>query len=480
MRKTLRSYRSACLILAGLALLSSAVFASEWNVFRGPNSSGISRSGDYPVQFGPETNVAWKAEAPEGHSSPVFGDELIFLTGFDDENLYIIALRRDTGEIAWNKAVRRPRKGEYHDDNTPASPSPATDGRNVYVFFNELGLVSYDAWGAERWRVELGPFNNPFGLGASPVLAGDKVIMVCDAESGSFMVAVDKDTGELAWRNEREFVRRGFSTPVLYEPEEGGLQVLVPGSYQLIAYDVETGEKVWWVRGLTWQLKPTPVMDEDTIYVQCWAGGADYGNQEEVPGFEETLAAHDANGDGLISKEETPDPSMAGAWDNYDLDRDGFLGKRDWEQHRLRKSSVNSIQAIRLGGQGDMTETAIKWRYYKSLPNVPSPLLYQGVLYMMKEGGILTALDPETGKVLKQGRLRHALDRYFAAPVAAAGKLYVVSETGTLTVLKAGADWEVLEVNEFNEPVYATPALVDGRIYLRTKSALYCFGSKTS
>ena len=216
-------------------------------------------------------------------------------------------------------------------------------------------------------------------------------------------------------------------------------------------------------------------MDEDTIYIQNWAGNADFGKQEDVVSLEEALKTLDKNGDGAISPEEAPDPKMAKGWDAHDLDRDGVLREREWEFYRRRRSAVNAVQAIRLGGKGDMTEGAFRWRHYKTLPNVPSPLLYQNVLYMMKEGGILTAFNPKTGEILKQGRLRDALGRYFSAPVAADGKIFVTSEEGKLTVLKPGADWEVLQTNDMGDPCYATPAIIDGKIYVRTTTALYCF-----
>ena len=125
-----------------------------------------------------------------------------------------------------------------------------------------------------------------------------------------------------------------------------------------------------------------------------------------------------------------------------------------------------------------MTEKNILWRYYKSLPNAPSPLLYKGIVYLMKEGGILTALDAKTGTMLKQGRLPGAVDFYYSSPVAADGKLYAASEICHVSVIKAGAEWEVLARNDFEDQCFATPAPVDERLYLRTSSALYCFGLK--
>jgi len=464
------------LAVAVSPLVPGARAATDWSMFRGPNASGISNETGLPVEFGPGKNMVWKTELPPGHSSPVFGKDSIFLTGFEKGSLFTFALDRESGKIRWRREIKQTRAGELQEANSPTSPSPVTDGENVYVMFQDAGLFSYGPDGNERWRIPLGPFNNPMGMGTSPILANGKIIQVCDSESGSFMIAVDKDTGKIVWRNERPFVARGFSTPLLYDPKDGsGLQVLVAGSFQLTAYSVETGEKIWWVRGLTWQVKPTPVMDEDTIYIQNWAGNADLGKQEDVVSLEEALKTLDKNGDGAISPEEAPDPSMAKSWDAHDLDRDGVLREREWEFYRRRKSAVNAVQAIRLGGKGDMTEGAFRWRHYKTLPNVPSPLLYQNVLYMMKEGGILTAFNPKTGEILKQGRLRDALGRYFSAPVAADNKIFVTSEEGKLTVLKPGADWEVLRTNDMGDPCYATPAIIDGKIYVRTTTALYCF-----
>jgi len=363
-----------------------------------------------------------------------------------------------------------------HKANSPASPSPVTDGKQVYAFFTDFGLVAFDLEGREQWRLPLGPFNNPFGLSASPILAEDKVLMICDQESGSFFVAVDKNTGKVKWRVERPEYSRGFATPVLYQPKNGALQVIISGSLQLTAYSVETGKEVWWVRGLTWQMKSTPVIGDDIIYVHGWAGGADEGQQENVPPFAEVLQKRDTNKDGKLSQEEVGDEKITKDWKSFDLDRDNFLSERDWRFYRSRKAAQNAVLAYRLGGEGDLTEKNFLWRYQKTLPNVPSPVLHEKVLYLMKEGGILTALDGSTGVVLKQARLSGALGDYFASPVAADGKLYTVSHEGKVSVLKPGRDWEVLAVNELGEECNATPAIADGHIYLRTHQTLYCFG----
>jgi outer membrane protein assembly factor BamB len=250
--------------------------------------------------------------------------------------------------------------------------------------------------------------------------------------------------------------------------------VLVTGSYQLTAYQVETGEPVWWARGLTWQLKPTPVMDQENIYILGWAGESDPGQQEEVPDFADVLKQMDKNNDRSLSKDEVTDPKWQKAFAGIDLDNNGVLGERDWKMYKSKRAVVNAVRAVKLGGKGDMTGNTL-WTYSKSLPNVPSPLLYEGVIYLMKEGGILTTLDAKTGAVIKQARLTGAPGLYFASPIAGEGKVYMVSEEGKVTVLRAGGEWEILQVNDLGENVNATPAVVDSKLYIRTHQALYCF-----
>ncbi|MDA1313843.1 MAG: PQQ-binding-like beta-propeller repeat protein [Acidobacteria bacterium] len=475
-------FRFLQLISAFLLIFAGTLLAEDWARFRGPNGSGVSDATGLPTTFGPDENVIWKTELPNGNSSPVFGKTAIFVTGSEGESLFTMALDRTSGRALWRREIARERQGQLREPNRPAAPSAVTDGENAFVFFQDLGLVSYGPDGNERWRVPLGPFNNPFGLGASPILAEGKVIMVCDSETESFVIAVDQKTGKLAWRQDRPMAKRGYSTPVLWDPPDGsGLQFLIPTSFELQARSVETGEKIWWVRSLTWQLKPTPVIEDDTIYVLGWAGQADLGNQEDLPPFDEIVSQHDNDGDGRISSQEAEAVLGKAAltnWYAYDLDRTDYVENGDWEVWRAKRKSVNSMQAIKLGGRGDMTKSAIKWQYYKALPNVPSPLLYGDVIYMVKDGGIVTSLDKRTGEVLKQGRLPEALDRYFASPVAADGKVFLASEPGVVSVLRHGKEWEVLAANKMDGECYATPVIMDGKIYVRTSKALYCFGNR--
>ena len=465
--------RTRLLLVAVLVLFPLA--AGEWPQFRGVNSSGVSDEKNLPVVFGPGQNMVWKTALPAGHSSPIFSKTQIFASAYDKDGIYLIALDRKTGKEHWRRTIPKPRNAEHHKSSTPASSSPVTDGENVYALYNDFGLISFDRAGKERWRLDLGPINNPFGLGTSPVLAGNTLLVNIDAESGSFFLGLHKDTGKQKWRRERPDFTRGFSTPVLYKPANAPMQVLVAGSYSLMSYSVDTGEPIWWVNSLTWQLKPTPVIHGDTVYVLGWAGGSDEGAQENVPDFPEILKTRDINKDGKLSAEEIADPRLTKDWAAMDLDRTGFVEARDWYMYQQRRRVVNAVNAIRLGGRGDMTAKSVQWRYTKSLPNVPSPLFYDGLLYLTKEGGIMTALDAETGAVKKQARLTGALGDYFASPVAADGHIFAASHEGKVVVIRPGPDWEIVAVNPMNEPVNATPAFVDGRIFIRTHENLYCF-----
>ncbi len=470
------------LSLGLLFCLSLQVNAQTWSQFRGPNGAGVANESNLPTELSPTKNVVWKTALPAGHSSPVLTKDKIFVTAHEAEKLLVIALNRADGKIVWQRETLRPRKQELHKSNSPASPSVVTDGNAVYAFFTDFGLLAYSVEGKELWRLPLGPFNNPFGMGSSPILADDKLLLNCDSESGSFFIAVNKKTGKVIYRIERPEFTRGFSTPILFKPTNAPLQVLVAGSLRLSAYDVATGKEVWHLRGLTWQIKPTPVLGKGMLYVLGWAGGADPGQQETIPPFAEMLAKYDADKNGTLSKTEVPDPKMAKGWNDFDLDRDGTLGERDWRAYQSKRAVVNGVLAFALEPSmtlaGDMTDKLLRWRFEKMLPNTPSPLLYQDVLYLLKEGGILTSLEAATGKEIKRGRLTGALGDYYASPVASDGKLFALSEEGKLTVIKtsgAGGEWEILSVNDFGEAAHATPAFADGKVYVRTHKTLYCF-----
>ena len=464
------------LILAATAA-AAVVNETDWSRFRGPNGAGVAEERPLPSEFGPEQNVIWKTALPPGHSSPVVSGDRLFVTAFEGEGLLTIALDRASGRIVWRREV--PRRHMLHVDkrNHPASPTPAADGGNVYVFFQDFGLVSYDRQGRERWRVALGPFNNAYGMGASPIVADGMVVLVCDQSTGSFMIALDKDTGRQRWRIERPEAKTGHSTPIVYRPANAPAQLLVPGSFYLTAYSLATGEKVWWVKGLAFEMKATPVIQDGLVFIHGTSSSQfKDGYEGKIPSFADLSAEHDKDRDGRFAPEEIPDP-LAKRWIRLiDLDADGYLGQDEWAYYQAARSSQGGMWAFRLGGRGDMTEASTVWHYDRAVPQLPSPLVYRGVLYMVNDGGIMTALDPKTGQSLTQTRMRGAVDAYYASPVAADGKILVVSESGKVAVLKADGTLSVLAVNDLDDLCYATPAIADGRVYIRTRGMLYSFG----
>ena len=218
----------------------------------------------------------------------------------------------------------------------------------------------------------------------------------------------------------------------------------------------------------------------------CWEycllqrldAGNDSGQQVELPDFAEVIASADANHDGKLSQAELPQPwQPTGTWRAVDLDRDGFLNEREWTFFRTRRSSRNGLLAVKLGGSGDVTDTHVLWRFEKSLPDVPAPLVYNDVVFLVRSGGIATTLNAQTGKVLKQASLTGALEDYYASPVGVDGKVYIASEHGKVVVLRAAGDWEILAINDFDADIFATPAISEGKMYIRTRNALYAIGS---
>jgi hypothetical protein len=229
-------------------------------------------------------------------------------------------------------------------------------------------------------------------------------------------------------------------------------------------------------------MKSIASQDGEYLYINGWGFPQNQpGRQVPTIPFEEALARYDKDKDRHITKAEATgtelmDKMVNGAFEAFDMNRDEKLDAKDWEVFRAMMASENGLLAIKMGGEGDQTATAIRWRYQKPVPQVPSTLLYKGVLYMINDSGILISFNPATGEVIKQGRLHGAIDKYFSSPVAADDKVFLIGQGGQVSVLKAAGDWEVLAVNELDDECFATPAIADGRIYIRTRSALYAFG----
>ncbi len=460
-------------------LLATLSTGADWDRFRGPNGSGIADATNLPEAFGLNQNLIWKTALPPGHSSPILSRDRIFLTSVDSEKLYLIAIDQQTGKIVWRRESPRVRTERLHKLNNPASATPASDGTQVYVFFGDYGLVCFRWDGREMWRTPLGPFSNVYGMGVSPIVVEDNVVLVVDQSRGSYIASFKKHDGSLRWKKLRPDAISGSSVPALYSEPGGRLQIIAPSSRRMESYDARTGEVLWHVTGLPGEMKSQPILDGSRIFVSGYSSpDNEAGNIRPVPSFEEGLAAEDADQDGFVSREEAKDKRAKNAWQFIDLNNDGKLDREEWDKYRALMTSENALLAYRLGGSGDLTTSNFLWKYQRAIPQLPSMVVYQGILYMISDAGILTTLDPVTGRVFKQGRLRGVPGSYLASIVAADGKIFVASQSGVVAVLKAGGDQELLSTNNLDEDIFATPAIDAKRIFIRTVSALYCFGTR--
>ena len=475
--------RSLSLLLAGLALSTIAQLTlhaqqgnrtNEWLQFRGPNGAGVAEGFSLPAEFSSTKNVAWKTPVPFARSSPVITADRIFLTATEGDKLITLALDRKNGKLLWRRDAIRARHMPIYKANDGASPTPVSDGKNVYAFFAELGLISYGPDGKERWRVPLGPFNSFYGMGGSPILVGNTLVMVCDQRTDSFIIAVDTRNGKELWKKSRPNFE-AYSTPAIYRPKDGPAQAIVLGSQSVDAYSLDKGERLWWVTKIGSYPKGVPVMGTEMVYVI--GEGAD---EPFLPPFDEMLKQFDADKDQRIHRDEVK--SQKEALEHFgwlDANSDGYIERTEHDFVRNSTTSGHGLTAVRLPGQGDLTSSNIVWQLKKAYPGIPAPLVYRGVMYLMKEGGIVSSVDPASGQVLKQGRTPNALEEYYASPVAGDGKIFVVSASGKVTVLKADAQWEILATSDLDEEVWATPAIAGGNLYIRTRNALYAFAAST-
>ena len=234
----------------------------DWSRFRGPNGSGIAGDTGYPTEFGPDRNLVWRSAVRPGKSSPVLGRRHIFLTAFDQGTLYTQCFDRETGRLVWERAEQPVRHEDAHILNEPSAATPVTDGDNVYVFFRDLGVISYDATGAVRWKRPMGPFTNRMGAVASPIIAGSSLVLVLDQIERSSIVALSLATGEVQWdtpRNETD----AWATPFVYDPTGTAPQVVTAGAGQYGAHALATGERLWSHKGLAPAIVASPVMAGD-------------------------------------------------------------------------------------------------------------------------------------------------------------------------------------------------------------------------
>jgi outer membrane protein assembly factor BamB len=446
--------------------------ASIWPQFRGPNCSGVSDSDKPPVEFGSTTNLLWKIELPPGLSSPCVWQERIFLTGFESNKLETICIRRRDGNILWRQTAPAEKIEATNPTSSPASATPATDGKRVYVYFGSFGVLAYDFKGGESW---LQPLPVPAllnGSGTSPALMEGRLIINRDQEEGkSSVLALDARTGRALWETPRPEFFSSYGTPVLWKRGKIS-EVVLTGSYRVVGYDLKSGSERWSARGLeALSVCPTPVIGDDQLYAMSYSFGG-----SKMPTFAEITSEMDKDGDHKVSRDEAGG-FLKAIFDLIDKSKDAFVAEEEWNANlAMLNKGEHGVFAVRAPGDGDVTATHVAWKQKRGAATVSSPLFYQGRVYMVQDGGRVTCYEAKRGNLLFEQERLDADGEYHASPVAANGKVYFASTRGVVSAIEAGNTLKVLARNNLAERIAATPAITDNKLYIRTATHLWAFG----
>ena len=444
------------LSLATLIMLSTSAVAQKqpqdryWPSFRGDHASGVAEGANLPDSWDAEkgSNIRWRARIPGlAHSSPVVWKDRVFVTSAissrgnetfrrglygdgdasDDRSAHkwvVVCFDAKTGRLLWQQtAYEGVPLEKRHIKSTYASSTPATDGRYVVAYFGSQGLYAYDLAGRFLWKKDLGRINAgaydlpeyEWGTASSPIIYKDLVIVQCDQQQGSFLIAVDIRTGKTVWKTPREELP-SWGTPTIY-PGKNRVELVTNASNFIRGYDPETGKELWRLGGSSKITAPTPVYKDDLIVVAS-------GRRPEAPIF---VIRAGAAGDITLAKDQSSSKSVA-------------------------------------------------WTRQRSGSYMPTPLIYQGYLYVLQNQGILSCYDLATGEPKYTERIPHQGSGFSASPVAADGKIYLPSEDGDIFVVKAGTKFELLATNRIGQPVMATPAISGGLMLVRAQDDLFAIG----
>ncbi len=445
---------------------------ARWPAFRGEDRSGVGQGG-FPVVFNSETNLVWTTAVPAGRSSPCLWGDSLFLTAFGGGELLTLCYDSKDGTELWRRGLVPGTIEHGARLGSPATATPTTDGERVYVYFGSYGLAAYGMDGTECWTRPLPVPITQHGPGTSPVLVGNVLLLNCDQDVGSYLLALDSATGETRWKRERSGFRRGFSTPLPYPPVDPE-QILVTGTLRLVSYNLRDGSERWSVRGFPNEMVSSPVAGGGLIYAGGWTPGS---GVSRMPDFGGLIALGDADQDGELTRSEAPEGPARMHFSYIDADKNGRVTREEYETlARIFEDSKNALLAVRPDGTGDVTESHVVWEANRGLPYAPSPLWYEGRLYLVKNGGLASCYEAATGRVLYREERLGSVGDYYASPVASDGLVCAISQSGTAVVYRAGDRLEVVARNQLGESVVATPAIAGGRIYLRTETKLQVFG----
>lgn len=473
--------RSRFSCLAALALLPAMATAADWPQFRGPNASGVSTDDKpLPTEFSLEQNLRWSAKLGDGIGSPIVAGGKVFVTAMiGPEKLGVFGFDASTGKEIWRSEFDTGKLPRITPPNSPASSTPACDGQRVYIHFSTLGLLALDAATGElawEYKLPLPAYLMDWGSGASPIVFGDLVIFNQDDDLAPALFAIDRNSGQLKWKTERPEMLAGYSIPVVCQAD-GRTDIVVAGTGKLIGYDPVTGKEQWVAKTLPRTLMTSPVVRDGIIYTSVQS----YGDETRTLKYA-LLEWLDTNQDGALARAEIPKEFWP-RFDRSDKDASGILSGAEVDTAFQAAENLvgggTTIQAVRGGGSGDVTDTHVLWNIHNRSPsNLSSPLVVGEQLFVVKKGGLSSSFDAASGKThWELSRIRNIGD-YYGSPVAGDGKIYVPGENGFIVVLEQGPKLKFLAKNDIGQSCLASPAIADGRIFIRGRQSLFCFSSE--
>jgi outer membrane protein assembly factor BamB len=415
--------RTLAIFISILCSVTISSSAADWPCWRGPDGVGVSSEKGLPSQWSAETNIAWKMSIPgKGASSPVaIGERVYVTTQMPDTGLHLIAINRVGGEILWDREVG---KGKLHANrlHNMATPTAVTDGQFVWGLFGTGDLACLDRDGKIVWQrnlmKEYGDFKAGHGYGSSPMLLDGRLFIAFMHQGPSFLLALDARTGKNLWKKDRNLepsdeAQDSYSSPVFFR-RKSGTQVVLAGAENLNAYEPATGEQIW-----------------------------NHGGLRVPHHFGRTIAGPTA-GEGMVIM-------VASGFQNH-----GFTA------------------GLNAPGKGNIPETARAWTCSKFSPDCSTPVVYEGMLFFIRDDGMASCLDLKTGEPHWQERLFSANVK--VSPVAGDGKIYFMSGEGNCAVVKAAKKLEILSSNELREATLSSPCISNGHLFLRTEEHLFCVG----
>lgn len=413
--------------LSGVLAWASRSAAENWPMFRGPTLQGVSSEAKLPTQWSPNENLAWKVDAPgEGHSSPIVWNDRVFLTSASEEgkSLRLVCFDASLGKLLWNNEIFTQSPQRKEGRNSYATPTPVTDGKHVYVVFGDGSVAAVDFEGAIVWSNRKFPYYSRHGLGSSPILWNNLLIMARDASqqaSGdeekigwqtpwdkSFVMALRTDTGELAWKTSRGMSRIGHVTPNLFL--SGPSAQVISGAGDVVqSFDAASGKLLWTSLNEGEGVVPSIVLGEGMAFTASGWGGKE------------------------------------------------------------------SAKAFRLEGNGNQGEANLVWEQKQGMPHIASYVYRDGLLFWANDNGVAMCLEAATGKPLWKERLQGA---FSASPIVHGDTVYFTNDDGKTFLVRAARTFEKLGENELGESVQASPGASGGRLYFRTASHLVCIAGE--